>query len=80
MAAAQLPGRVVGAHREPVRHPDVVWGTLPVGATAGGYLASAVGTRPTLWLIAGIGLLSCLPLILTREVRALRTFPAQPAE
>ncbi|WP_043467916.1 hypothetical protein [Kitasatospora sp. MBT66] len=71
---------MVGAHREPVRHPDVVWGTLPVGATAGGYLASAVGTRPTLWLIAGIGLLSCLPLILTREVRALRTFPAQPAE
>ncbi|MFD4903905.1 MFS transporter [Kitasatospora purpeofusca] len=58
----------------------VVWGTLPVGATAGGYLASTVGTRRTLWLIAGIGLLSCLPLILSREVRALRTFPAQPAE
>ncbi len=57
-----------------------VWGTLPVGATAGGYLASAVGTRRTLWLIAGIGLLSCLPLLLSREVRALRTFPAQPAE
>ncbi len=58
----------------------VVWGTLPVGATAGGYLASVVGTRRTLWLIAGIGLLSCLPLVLSREVRALRTFPAQPAE
>ncbi|MEK2495352.1 MFS transporter [Kitasatospora purpeofusca] len=57
-----------------------VWGTLPVGATAGGYLASAVGTRRTLWLIAGIGLLSCLPLLLSREVRALRIFPAQPAE
>lgn len=57
-----------------------VWGTLPVGAMAGGYLASAIGTRATLWLIAGIGLLSCLPLMLTREVRALRTFPAQLPE
>ncbi|MFB8243222.1 MFS transporter [Kitasatospora purpeofusca] len=55
-----------------------VWGTLPVGALAGGFLGSVLGTRPTLWTIAGIGLLSCLPLILTKDVRTLRTFPAQP--
>ncbi|MFD9691732.1 MFS transporter [Kitasatospora sp. NPDC059088] len=57
-----------------------IWGTLPVGALAGGYLGSVLGTRPTLWTIAGIGLLSCLPLILTKDVRTLRTFPAQPAD
>ncbi|MFD7413057.1 MFS transporter [Kitasatospora purpeofusca] len=54
-----------------------IWGTLPIGALAGGYLGSVIGTRPTLWLIAGIGLLSCLPLIFTKDVRALRTFPSQ---
>ncbi|MFJ4190878.1 MFS transporter [Kitasatospora sp. NPDC089509] len=57
-----------------------IWGTRPVGALAGGYLGSVLGTRPTLWLVAGIGLLSCLPLILTEDVRTLRTFPAELPE
>lgn len=54
-----------------------VWGTRPVGALAGGYLGSVLGTRPTLWTIAGIGLLSCLPLIATEDIRTLRVFPSQ---
>ncbi|MFF2954640.1 MFS transporter [Kitasatospora sp. NPDC057965] len=53
----------------------VIWGTLPLGAAAGGLLGSAVGTRPALWVVAGVALLSLLPLLLTREVRALRDFP-----
>ncbi|MEV7596987.1 MFS transporter [Kitasatospora sp. NPDC089797] len=57
-----------------------IWGTRPIGAVAGGYLGSVLGTRPTLWLIAGIGLLSCLPLILTEDVRRLRAFPVLPPE
>ncbi|MEU4302660.1 MFS transporter [Kitasatospora aureofaciens] len=57
-----------------------IWGTLPIGALAGGYLGSVLGTRPTLWMIAAIGLLSCLPLILTPDVRTLRVFPVQAAE
>ncbi|MEU6968939.1 MFS transporter [Kitasatospora aureofaciens] len=57
-----------------------IWGTLPIGALACGYLGSVLGTRPTLWMIAVIGLLSCLPLILTPDVRTLRGFPVQAAE
>ncbi|MER7667279.1 MFS transporter [Kitasatospora sp. NPDC096128] len=57
-----------------------VWGTRPVGALAGGYLGSVLGTRPTLWTIAGIGLLSCLPLIVTEDIRTLRVFPSQSFE
>ncbi|MFD8081936.1 MFS transporter [Kitasatospora sp. NPDC059722] len=53
-----------------------IWGTRPVGALAGGYLGSVLGTRLTLWTIAGIGLLSCLPLIATEDVRTLRAFPS----
>lgn len=53
-----------------------IWGTRPVGALAGGYLGSVLGTRLTLWTIAVIGLLSCLPLIATEDVRTLRAFPS----
>ncbi|MEU4117186.1 MFS transporter [Kitasatospora sp. NPDC028055] len=55
-----------------------IWGTRPLGALAGGYLGSVLGTRPTLWTIAGIGLLSCLPLIATEDLRRLRVFPSRP--
>ncbi|MER7703077.1 hypothetical protein ABTX81_09290 [Kitasatospora sp. NPDC097605] len=39
-----------------------------------------VGLRPALWGVAGVSLLSVLPLLLTREVRALRDFPDGPRE
>ncbi|WP_327683014.1 MFS transporter [Kitasatospora sp. NBC_00458] len=58
----------------------VIWGTLPLGAAAGGLLGSAVGLRPALWAVAVVALSSCVPLLLTREVRALRDFPAEPAD
>ncbi|MFB7471739.1 MFS transporter [Kitasatospora sp. NPDC056184] len=53
----------------------VVWGTLPLGAAAGGLLGSVVGLRPALWAVAAVALLSVLPLLLTRDVRSLRDFP-----
>ncbi|WP_371520931.1 hypothetical protein [Kitasatospora sp. NBC_01300] len=56
----------------------LIWGTLPLGALAGGLLGSWIGLRPALWLVAGTSLLSCLPLLLAREVRALRVIPAGP--
>ncbi|MFF2353134.1 MFS transporter [Kitasatospora sp. NPDC058115] len=53
----------------------VIWGALPLGAAAGGLLGSAVGPRAALWTVAAVSLLSVLPPLLTREVRALRDFP-----
>ncbi|MFE6867036.1 hypothetical protein ACFVFS_10785 [Kitasatospora sp. NPDC057692] len=53
----------------------VIWGTLPLGAAAGGLLGSAVGLRPALWAVAAVALLSVLPLLLTRDIRSLRDFP-----
>ncbi|MFE5584326.1 MFS transporter [Kitasatospora sp. NPDC056531] len=56
----------------------VIWGTLPLGALAGGLLGSWLGLRPALWLVGATGLLSCLPLLLAREVRVLRAMPTGP--
>ncbi|MER5351429.1 MFS transporter [Kitasatospora sp. NPDC002551] len=53
----------------------VVWGTLPLGAAAGGLLGSVAGLRPAIWVVTGVALLSVLPLLLTREVRTLAGFP-----
>ncbi|SDP12537.1 Predicted arabinose efflux permease, MFS family [Nakamurella panacisegetis] len=39
----------------------LVWGTIPLGAMAGGLLGTHIGVLPTLWLFAGLGLLSILP-------------------
>ena len=39
----------------------LVWGTIPLGAMAGGLLGTHLGVLPTLWLFAGLGLLSLLP-------------------
>jgi MFS family permease len=56
-----------------------VWGTLPLGAALGGVLGDVVGVRPMLWVLGALALLVCLPLVLTREVRTLRTGPSAPA-
>ncbi|MFB7614510.1 MFS transporter [Kitasatospora sp. NPDC056181] len=58
----------------------VIWGTLPLGAAAGGLLGSAIGLRPALWLVAVVSLFSCVPLLLARDVRTLRDFPAAAAD
>ena len=43
----------------------LVWGTMPLGAMAGGLLGTHIGVLPTLWLFAGLGLLSFLPVAST---------------
>lgn len=53
-----------------------VWGTLPVGAALGGVLGDVFGVRPMLWVLGSLALLVSLPLLLTSEVRTLRTGPA----
>ncbi|GIH27802.1 MFS transporter [Acrocarpospora phusangensis] len=56
-----------------------VWGTLPLGAAIGGALGDAFGVRPMLWALGFVAVLVCLPLLLTREIRTLRTGPAETA-
>ncbi|GAA4196081.1 MFS transporter [Streptosporangium oxazolinicum] len=52
-----------------------VWGTLPLGAAVGGVLGDVFGVRPMLWVLGSLAALVCLPLLLTREIRTLRTGP-----
>jgi hypothetical protein len=56
----------------------LVWGTIPLGALAGGALASTIGLRPTLFVAAGGAFLSMLPILLS-PIRRLREIP-EPEE
>jgi MFS family permease len=66
---AEMLGRVTASIR------FIVWGSLPLGALAGGALGSLIGVRPTLWLVvAGI---STAPIwLLTSPIRKMRDLPA----
>lgn len=63
-----LLGRMNGAVRW------IVWGTLPLGALAGGALGTAIGIRPTLWCTV-VG--SAAALIALAPLRSMRDFPAR---
>lgn len=52
----------------------VVWGALPVGSLLGGVLGHALGRHTTLWISAGLGALSGLPVVLS-PLRKLREMP-----
>jgi MFS family permease len=52
----------------------VVWGTIPVGSFVGGFLGSAIGLRPTLWVSAAVGLVGFLWPLLS-PVRRLSDMP-----
>jgi MFS family permease len=54
----------------------IVWGTIPIGALAGGILGTAIGFQATLWLSAAGAFLAFLP-VLFSPVRSLRAIPAQ---
>jgi MFS family permease len=54
-----------------------VWGTLPLGAAIGGVLGDVFGVRPMLWVLGSLAAMVCLPLLLTREIRTLRTGPGE---
>ena len=69
---ARLMGRVISVNRM------VTWGVLPIGAFGAGALASNLGVRPALWILAAG--LSLAPLsLLAAGVATLRTLPRDTA-
>ena len=50
----------------------MVWGTIPIGAFAGGILGNTIGLRPTLWVGAVGGLFSFVPLVFSPVPRLIR--------
>ncbi|WP_433607642.1 MFS transporter [Dactylosporangium sp. CA-139114] len=69
---AHLLGRVTAASR------IFVFGAIPFGAATAGLLASTLGIRPAMWVLAVLYVIAPLPLLAT-EARTLRDFPAQDA-
>ncbi|MBE1605772.1 MFS transporter [Actinopolymorpha pittospori] len=70
---AHLLGRVTAASR------IFVFGSIPLGAATGGFLASAFGTRAAMWALAVLYVITPVSLLAT-SVRTLRDFPAQAAQ
>lgn len=52
----------------------IVWGTIPVGATLGGIVATAVGVHEAIWIGAIGSILAVVPLVVT-PVHTLKTMP-----
>ncbi|MGA5562072.1 MFS transporter [Streptomyces platensis] len=74
---ALCPPRLLGRMNATLRF--LMWGTLPLGALAGGALADAFGARTALaWCAAGF-LVVPLPLLLS-PLRRMRDLPAAPAD
>ncbi|GAA2133037.1 MFS transporter [Kitasatospora kazusensis] len=67
------PPALLGRMNATVRF--LVWGTLPLGALAGGTIATAAGPRAALWVCAAGFLTVPLPLLLS-PLRRLRDLPA----
>ena len=70
---AIAPQRIQGRMNSVMRF--LVWGTIPLGSMTGGILATTIGLRPTLFVGAAGGLLSALPIVLSRAQRTLVEFP-----
>jgi MFS family permease len=66
----RLRGRASGTNR------FLAYGSRPLGALAGGWLAGAIGVRPTLW-VAAVGGLLCVAWLLPSPIQRMRTPPAQ---
>jgi predicted MFS family arabinose efflux permease len=54
----------------------MVWGTQPLGAIAGGLVATAVGLRATL-VVAAIGTFLAIGFVLTPRIRGIKEIPEQ---
>jgi MFS family permease len=69
---AITPERIQGRMNSVMRF--IVWGTIPLGALAGGALGSRIGLHSTIW-IGAIG--TCLPVlpVLFSPVRSIRELP-----
>jgi MFS family permease len=69
---AITPRRLQGRMNASMRW--IVWGTMPLGALAGGVLATAYDRRTALWVGAIGGLFTFLPVLLS-SVRSIREMP-----
>lgn len=74
---AITPERMQGRMNATMRF--IVWGTIPIGATVGGIIATAVGVTQALWVGCILGCTAVVPLLLG-PVRKLRDFPTGSAE
>lgn len=75
---AITPERIQGRMNSVMRF--LVWGTIPLGSLTGGALATTIGLRETLFVGAVGGLLSGLPIFLSRAQRTLGQIPEPEAE
>jgi MFS family permease len=73
---AITPERMQGRMNSVMRF--LVWGTIPLGALAGGALGSTIGLRETLFVGAALGSLTFLPILLS-PIRSLERIP-EPEE
>jgi MFS family permease len=74
---AICPDRLLGRMNASIRF--MVWGTIPLGALAGGVLGTLIGVRSTMWVGAIGGTLAALPLLLS-PLRRLRDLPTDMAD
>jgi MFS family permease len=74
---AITPERMLGRMNATMRF--IVWGTIPIGATIGGVIATAVGVTQALWVGTILSCLAFLPVFLG-PVRRLREIPSAPGE
>jgi MFS family permease len=73
---AITPERMQGRMNATMRF--IVWGTIPVGATIGGFLGGVIGLHETIWIGAIGGAFVFLPVLLS-PVRSLERIPeAEP--
>jgi predicted MFS family arabinose efflux permease len=75
---AIAPQRIQGRMNSVMRF--LVWGTIPLGSLTGGVLATTIGLRATLFVGAAGGLLSALPIVLSRAQRTLGEIPEPEPE
>jgi MFS family permease len=69
---AITPERLQGRMNSVIRF--LVWGTMPVGALAGGALGTWIGLRPAIWIAAIGALFTFLPIALS-SVRTIQEMP-----
>lgn len=69
------PRRLLGRMNASMRF--VVWGVMPLASLLAGWLGSAFGTVPAMWVGVGIGVLSTLP-FLTGPYGRMRELPTRP--
>ncbi len=71
------PPALLGRMNASVRF--LVWGVMPIGALAGGWLGGSIGIVPTLWISAVGQLLAALPVLLSPLLR-MRDLPSAPGD